>query len=121
MTYHPELGHDTSTGPVSVFVLAEDALAAEGLRSALASDARIALAERAEDAAVVLWDFGASADRASLAAVSSARARKQAIVALVPDEQAAATALHQGALGVLARRIHAPTLTAAIMAVRFGL
>lgn len=125
MAYNPKLRRDEPVGPARVCVFAEDPVAADGLRAALAlaDDGRLLGVERIEDADVVLWDLGSTAHAASavLDVLAAVRARGQALVALVPDEAGAAHALAQGASGVLQRRIHAPTLTAAILAVRLGL
>jgi DNA-binding NarL/FixJ family response regulator len=131
MAYNPKLRRDEPVGPARVFVFAEDPVALDGLRAALslANDSRLLGVERIEDADVVLWDLGAAGSSVHAASgvldvlhvLAAVRARGQAIVALVPDEASAAQALAQGASGVLQRRIHAPTLTAAILAVRLGL
>jgi DNA-binding NarL/FixJ family response regulator len=128
MAYNPKLRRDEPVGPARVFVFAEDPVAVDGLRAALAlaNDGRLLGVERIEDADVVLWDLGGAGSsahvaRAVLDVLAAVRARGQAIVALVPDEASAAHAFAQGASGVLLRRIHAPTLTAAILGVRLGL
>jgi two-component system nitrate/nitrite response regulator NarL len=127
MAFNPQLGprdHGEPTGPARVFVLADDTLAADGLRAALANEAGLLCVAQIEEAEVLLWDLGSSPSRAVGAGAEvwrSARSRKQVIVALVPDEHGAAHALQQGALAVLQRRSHGPTLTAAILAVRHGL
>jgi two-component system, NarL family, nitrate/nitrite response regulator NarL len=123
MAHNPQLRPDEPAGPARVFVLAEDALAGEGLRAALGAESRLQCVERIEDAEVVVWDVGgvAGAGAGSSALLAALRARGQAIVSLVADEASATLALQQGASGVLQRRIHAPTLTAAILAVRVGL
>jgi DNA-binding NarL/FixJ family response regulator len=125
MAYNPKLRRDEPVGPARVFVFAEDPVAVDGLRAALtlANDSRLLGVERIEDADVVLWDLGGAVHAASavLDVLAAVRARGQAIVALVPDEASAGHALAQGASGVLQRRIHAPTLTAAILGVRLGL
>jgi two-component system nitrate/nitrite response regulator NarL len=127
MAYNPKLRRDEPAGPARVFVFADDPVAVDGLRAALslANDSRLLGVERIEDAEVVLWDVGAASSAHTASAVldvlAAIRARGQAIVALVADEASAAHALAQGAAGVLQRRIHAPTLTAAILGVRLGL
>jgi two-component system, NarL family, nitrate/nitrite response regulator NarL len=124
MSYNPQLGRADHTGPVRVFVWADDALAADGLRDALANDARLDCVPQLEAAHVVLWDAGAlpaQSTETMRAVLSAARTRSQAVVVLVADELVAARALHDGAQGIVARRIHGPTLTAAIVAVHHGL
>jgi two-component system nitrate/nitrite response regulator NarL len=123
MAYNPRLGSEPAS-PMRVFVLAEDALAADALRRLLESDARLAIAASGAEADVVLWDLGVDPAR-SLALQKSVLCELQTthavILALVPDELSAAHALQQGARGVLQRRCPAQTLTAALVAVRLGL
>jgi DNA-binding NarL/FixJ family response regulator len=123
MSYNPHLG-DAPALPVRVFVIADDALAGDGLRASLREDARMQCVAAVAEADVLVWDLGARPgavpDRAH-AQLEGVRAGRQALVMLVPDESAAARALTAGAMAVLERRGHGPSLTAAIMAVRFGM
>jgi two-component system nitrate/nitrite response regulator NarL len=128
MAFNPQLGPHDQTGPVRVYVWADDALAADGLRDALGRDTqvnkRIECVPSLDTADVVLWDLGGTPVPTSDAiriAITAAHSRSQAVVVLVADELVAAHALQHGAQGVVARRIHGPTLTAAITAVRYGL
>jgi DNA-binding NarL/FixJ family response regulator len=129
MSYNPQLGdgpRDAPALPVRVYVIADDALAGDGLRATLRDDTRMACVTGVAEADVVVWDLGAGAGGATLPDSShpqleGVRAGRQALVMLVADESAAAHALRVGAMAVLRRRGHGPSLTAAIMAVRFGM
>jgi DNA-binding NarL/FixJ family response regulator len=127
MSYNPQLGdgpRDAPALPVRVYVIADDALAGNGLRASLSEDARMQCVTGLGEADVVVWDLGASASalpESSHPQLEGVRAGRQALVMLVADESAAAHALRAGALAVLQRRGHGPSLTAAIMAVRFGM
>ena len=123
MAFNPQLGGNQPVGPARVFVLG-DALAVDGLRAALAPDARLDCVPGIEQAEIVLWDLGPDWERARSTAQTtwdSLRARKQSVVALAFDEAAAAHALEQGALGVVQRRLDPALLSGAILAVRLGL
>ena len=127
MSYNPQLGDGPRAAPalpVRVFVMADDALAGDGLRASLREDARMQCVAGVAQADVLVWDLGAGAaavPESSHPQLEGVRAGRQALVMLVPDEGAAARALAAGALAVLRRRGHGPSLTAAIMAVRFGM
>jgi DNA-binding NarL/FixJ family response regulator len=127
MSYNPQLGdgpRDAPSLPVRVHVIADDALAGDGLRASLREDSRMQCVTGLGEADVVVWDLGASVTALSESShpqLEGVRAGRQALVMLVADESAAAHALRAGALAVLQRRGHGPSLTAAIMAVRFGM
>jgi two-component system nitrate/nitrite response regulator NarL len=123
MAFNPQLGSPERAGPVRVYIWTDDALAADGLRTALRDQQQLECVAQAENAQVLVWDMGSL--KPELASVQSrltaARTRSQPIVALAPDAAAGALALQHGVRGIVARRIHAPSLTAAIVAVRLGL
>jgi DNA-binding NarL/FixJ family response regulator len=123
MTYNPQLGEDERGEPARVYVWTQDVLAADGLRQALASQSRVVCVDDLADADVLLWDAGSmSLDAPTvLAQLKAAQASDQCIVALVADAGAAALCSQLGARGALLRRIHPPSLRAAILAARAGL
>jgi DNA-binding NarL/FixJ family response regulator len=129
MTYKPPLDEQERTEPAKVYVWTQDALAADGLRQALdgesssEEEARVVCVSDLAEADVLLWDAGSmSLDApAVLAQLKAAQASGQSIVALVPDAESAALCAQLGARAALRRRIHAPSLTAAILAARAGL
>jgi two-component system, NarL family, nitrate/nitrite response regulator NarL len=124
MTYKPQLdGESDGTPPARVYVWTEDLLAADGLRQALAAQTRVVCVDDLADADVLLWDAGSLPLEAPsvLAQLKAAQASDQCIVALVADAGAAALCAQLGARAALQRRIHAPTLRAAILAARAGL
>jgi two-component system nitrate/nitrite response regulator NarL len=123
MAFNPQLGSPERAGPVRVYIWTEDALAGDGLRTALRDQAQLECVAQPEGAQVLVWDMGSSKPELAtvLGRLATARARAQAVVALAPDAAAGALALQQGVRGVVARRIHAPSLTAAIVAVQLGL
>lgn len=125
MTYEPQLDHDDQAGPARVYVWTCDALAADGLRNALVGEPSLICVPVLEEAHVMVWDAGSMAVQLDGAEVRSQLQRAQhagqPVIALVPDADAAAHCLQLGARSALLRRIHAPSLTAAIVAARFGL
>jgi DNA-binding NarL/FixJ family response regulator len=130
MTYKPQLDEQERTEPARVYVWTHDALAADGLRQALSAnqasseeEARVVCVSELADADVLLWDAGSMPldAPAVVAQLKAAQASEQSIVALVPNAEAAALCAQLGARAALRRRIHAPSLTAAILAARAGL
>jgi len=125
MTYKPQLGKDDSdnAGPVRVYVWTTDMLAADGLRQALEAAEPLVCVEEPADADVLLWDVSSVSCEAPevLAQLRAAQASDRCIVALVEDAEAAAACAELGVRAALVRRIHAPSLRAAILAARAGL
>lgn len=125
MTYKPQLGRDDSGSarPIRVYVWTADTMAADGLRQALAGAEPLACVEELALADVLLWDAGSlsSETPSVLAQLQAAQARELCIVALVEDAEAAALCAQLGARAALLRRIHAPSLRAAIFAASLGL
>lgn len=124
MTYNPQLGQeDERAEPARVYVWTQDGLAADGLRQALASQSRVVCVEDLAEADVLLWDAGSMPlDAPSvLTQLKAAQASDQCIVALVADAATAALCTQLGARGALLRRLHPPSLRAAILAARAGL
>lgn len=124
MTYNPQLGQeDERAEPARVYVWTQDGLAADGLRQALASQTRVVCVDDLAEADVLLWDAGSMPLDAPtvLAQLKAAQASDQCIVALVTDAAAAALCAQLGARAALVRRIHPPSLRAAILAARAGL
>ena len=129
MTYKPQLDEQEQTEPARVYVWTQDALAADGLRQALSGEsvpeeeARVVCVSDLAEADVLLWDAGSMPldAPAVVAQLKAAQASGQSIVALVPDAESAALCAGLGARAALRRRIHAPSLTAAILAARAGL
>jgi DNA-binding NarL/FixJ family response regulator len=123
MTYKPQLNGAEHAGPARVYVWTHDRLAADGLRSALSSQPALLCVDEPAEADVVLWD--AASTPLTAASVTSeleaARARGQTVIALVADAEVASQCLQLGARSVLLRRIHPPSLHAAIVATRLGL
>lgn len=134
MSYRPQLRGEPSSPvfPLRVFILSEDTLAADGLRAALREDPRLTCVGEPTEAEVVVWDWGpastataphggAARDWQERLARSGLNTGLHSLLVLVPDDASAAGALALGAQGVLLRRAHAPTLAAAVIAVRLGL
>jgi DNA-binding NarL/FixJ family response regulator len=124
MTYNPQLGQeDERAEPARVYVWTQDGLAADGLRQALASQTRVVCVDELAEADVLLWDAGSMPlDAPSvLTQLKAAQASDQCIVALVADAATAALCTQLGARGALLRRLHPPSLRAAILAARAGL
>jgi DNA-binding NarL/FixJ family response regulator len=130
MAFRPQLRSEPPTFPLRVFVACVDGLVAELLRAAVQSDARLSCVERASEAEVIVWDLGPESPDHLASGVQAPRAQPQppaqwtsgqALLALAPDEAAAAAALSLGASGVLLRRADTARLAAAIVAVRLGL
>lgn len=124
MTYNPQLGQeDERAEPARVYVWTQDGLAADGLRQALASQSRVVCVDDLAEADVLLWDAGSMPlDAPSvLTQLKAAQASDQCIVALVADAATAALCTQLGARGALLRRLHPPSLRAAILAARAGL
>jgi DNA-binding NarL/FixJ family response regulator len=124
MTYNPQLGQeDERAEPARVYVWTQDGLAADGLRQALASQSRVVCVDDLAEAEVLLWDAGSMPLDAPnvLLQLKAAQASDQCIVALVADAATAAVCSQLGARGALLRRIHPPSLRAAILAARAGL
>lgn len=124
MTYNPQLGQeDERAEPARVYVWTQDGLAADGLRQALASQSRVVCVDDLAEAEVLLWDAGSMPlDAPSvLTQLKAAQASDQCIVALVADAATAAVCTQLGARGALLRRLHPPSLRAAILAARAGL
>lgn len=124
MTYNPQLGQEEEHAePARVYVWTQDGLAADGLRQALASQSRVVCVDDLAEADVLLWDAGSMPlDAPSvLTQLKAAQASDQCIVALVADAATAAVCTQLGARGALLRRLHPPSLRAAILAARAGL
>jgi two-component system, NarL family, nitrate/nitrite response regulator NarL len=123
MTYKPQLHDDERTDPARVYVWTDDALAADALRHALAAASQVLCVDDLSEADVLLWDAGSMPlhEPRVLTQLKAAQASDRYIVALVPDAAAAALCVSLGARAALLRRIHAPSLSAAISAVRAGL
>lgn len=125
MTYKPQLGRDGSdnAGPVRVYVWTTDMLAADGLRQALAASEPLVCVEDPAEADVLLWDVSSVSSEAPqvLGQLRAAQASDRCIVALVDSAEAAAACAELGVRAALVRRIHAPSLRAAILAARAGL
>jgi len=124
MTYNPQLGQEEEHAePARVYVWTQDGLAADGLRQALASQSRVVCVDDLAEAEVLLWDAGSMPlDAPSvLTQLKAAQASDQCIVALVADAATAAICTQLGARGALLRRLHPPSLRAAILAARAGL
>jgi len=122
----------TTTTPSSrILVVADDPLARAGLVALLAGAPGCAVVgqtdgsgDLADVAAVyhpdaVVWDVGWSSD-AVPERLASVRDAALPVVALVPDEAAAAEAWRAGARGVLGRGAPSETLAAAVAAVTRG-
>jgi len=123
MAYRPEL-REPLHFPLRVYVLAGDALVADSLSAALREDTRLICATDVAAAEVVVWDLGpglSGVPEAQALVSAGVQPGAQALLALVPDDAAAGAVLALGASGVLLRRAHAPTLSAAVIAVRLGL
>jgi DNA-binding NarL/FixJ family response regulator len=103
-----------------IAIVAADPLARAAIAAALSIVGAVEIVDQLESADATLWDAGAEpvgmADR--LAHIGAAGAP---IVALVPDEAAAADAVNGGADGVVQRTADGATLLAALDAVRHGL
>ena len=125
MTYKPQLGRDhrDSAGPVRVYVWTTDMLAADGLRQAIAASEPLVCVEDLAEADVLLWDAGSLPSEAPhvLTQLKAAQASDRCIVAMVDSAEAAAACAALGVRAALVRRIHAPSLRAAILAAHAGL
>jgi DNA-binding NarL/FixJ family response regulator len=123
MTYNPKQEHEERVEPARVYVWSEDRLAVDGLEQALASQPRVVCVATPAEAEILLWDVGSTGldAPAVLAQLSAAQSCAQHIVAMVLDVESAARCLQLGARSALLRRIHAPSLAAAILAARAGL
>jgi len=98
-------------------------LAADGLRQAIAGSEPLVCVEDLAEADVLLWDAGSLPSDAPhvLAQLKAAQASDRCIVAMVDSAEAAAACAGLGVRAALVRRIHAPSLRAAILAARAGL
>jgi two-component system, NarL family, nitrate/nitrite response regulator NarL len=117
---------------VRVLIVAEDPLARAGLAALLATqrgcviagqiavDGELANAQSVYRPDVIVWDFGSDPSRA-LERANSVRDLGVPMVALLPDETAAADAWASGARGLLPRDTTAEKLAAALAAVAHGL
>lgn len=111
---------DRPSGPLRVFVQADDPLVAGGLGRMLEAEGGAVVVTDAGAADVAVWDAGVDPERAA-GRLDQIGALAVPTVALVADESHSAAALAAGARGVVARGIDAAGLAAALWAVRADL